>query len=422
MTIDTARVNPAEVLASVSPHLHADVGYLLFPHNWEAGFDETWTWNTEILASRDRTEQRIQLRLLPRRSWALQLLVSGRGRRKLETWMRMRATRWLLVPLWRDAAAIKQPISAGEITIPLDTQYLEYSAGDAAYTVGGQVPHLVVVWDAWDHFEVRTITEVAAGSVTVDLPFAQDWPAGTLVAPCSYGIAAGEQRTVKRFTEDVGEYQLAVQALYNPLVPALVDPEVYQGELVCPFTPSWVDPEENWKNQWTRLDPGTGIFEYTIQSVNPVTARSASFMISGRAAIDRFIRFLHALSGRLKPFWLAANDRGFELTMTAHAGDTRLTIEDLDYDHALSGSPAHSAIELALTDGTVIRRKIIDAATLSTGEEQLTLDAGLPVDVSAARLNRCAWLEPMRLDSDEIMLHWVTSECIEATLPLVVLP
>lgn len=232
-----------------------------------------------------------------------------------------------------------------------------------------------------------------------------------------------DQRRVSRFTEEVGDYRIRFEARNESLMPALQSPELYRSTLVCPFAPSWVnDGEEGWDNKWVRLDNDTGIIEYDIQSEEPVMTREVLFMVIGRADIDLFLRFLFYCAGRKAPFWLPATDRGFELALPAAADDTTLTIDPIDYEYALSGSPARSHIELVTVGGDVIRRMITAVQTLPSGDEQLTLDSALPMDISAATLNRCAWLESCRLDSDEICLHWVSGECLKVSVPIMVLP
>ena len=171
-----------------------------------------------------------------------------------------------------------------------------------------------------------------------------------------------------------------------------------------------------------RLDNDTGIIEFDIQSIEPVLSREVQFRLIGRARIDTFLRFLFYCACRLSPFWLAATDRGFELAQPAGSGATTIVIEPIGYEYALVESPAREHIEMVTTGGTVIRRRITAVETLPNGLEQWTLDSGLPMDVSAATLNRCAWLELCRLDSDGIDLKWWTNECLEATLPIMVLP
>lgn len=398
------------IIGTRKPHLASNVGYLFFPHNWEDGLDESLAWKTDVLIAHDRTEQRVQLRTRPRRTLELRLVVAGAGRRKLETWLGMRKTRSLFAPVWRDVGRTTAEIPSDSSTVPVDTAYMDYS-----------VDRWIAVFDAWDNFEIRTVTGIGPGYVAVDAPFALRWPEGSRVAPCRYGLAL-QQRRISRFTEEVGDYQMSFEALDESLMPAMATPELYRDVMVCPFTPSWESPEESLDNKWVRLDNETGIVEFDLQSIEPVLAREISFLITGRERIDTMLRFLFACRGRLAPFWLPANDRGFELAVPAAEGASTLTIQNIAYEYALSGSAARSHIELITTEGLVIRRMITDMATLPSGEEQLTLHTGLPVAVSPSSLNRCAWLELVRLDSDEVHLHWIAWDCLRVSLPIMVLP
>ncbi|WP_310601432.1 hypothetical protein [Desulfobulbus sp.] len=394
-----------------APHLSGDIGYLFMPHNWEDGLAESLAWKTEVMIAFDRTEQRVQLRTMPRRAWDLRLLVAGDARRKLETWLSLRKTRRLFTPVWRDESRLNAPIAAGESVAYLDRPALFDFAID----------RWLAVYDSWDRFEIRRVTGIGAGYVAVDSPFEFDWPAHSPVAPGRYGVALS-QRRVSRFTEEVADWRLRFEALNESLMPAMEAPDTYRTLPVCPFVPPWHDDEETMDNKWVRLDNDTGALEFDIQSLEPVLVRNARFLLIGRLNIDQFLRFLFYCAGRLAPFWLPATDRGFELAAPAQAGATTIDIDNIAYEYGLSGSAAHTDLELIATDGTRIRRRITGVETLPTGQERLTLDGALSIDISAASLNRCAWLQLCRLDADEIDLKWHGGDCLEVTLPIMVLP
>ncbi|MDR2550026.1 MAG: hypothetical protein LBD10_07515 [Desulfobulbus sp.] len=394
-----------------APHLSGDVSYLFMPHNWEDGLAESLAWKTEVMVAFDRTEQRVQLRTMPRRAWELRLLVAGPARRKLETWLSLRKTRRLFTPVWRDESRLDVPIAAGESVAHLDRPgLLDFAVG-----------RWLAVYDSWDRFEIRRVTGIGAGYVAVDSPFEFDWPARSPVAPGRYGVALS-QRRVSRFTEEVADWRLRFEALDESLMPEMEKPDTYRTLPVCPFVPSWLDDEETMDNKWVRLDNDTGTVEFDIQSLEPVLARSARFLLIGRTGIDRFLRFLFYCAGRLAPFWLPATERGFELAAPARAGENAIDIDNIAYEYALAGSAAHTDIELVAIDGTRIRRRIVGVETLPEGPERLTLDGALEVDIAAASLNRCAWLQLCRLDADEIDLKWQGGDCLEVTLPIMVLP
>jgi hypothetical protein len=173
---------------------------------------------------------------------------------------------------------------------------------------------------------------------------------------------------------------------------------------------------------WTRLDRETGIIEYDVTAEEPERSRTADFLIIGRGDIDAFLRFIHAMAGRLVPFYLSANDRGLELAAAANSGATTITIKNIGYADDLLGSESRSHLFFQKTDGTKFYREVTDATGIDANTETLTLDSGIPSDISAATLNRFTWFEKCRFAVDDIVLNWVDSNCLETSIPVAVLP
>lgn len=390
--------------------LSGDIGYLFFPHNWQNGFDESLAWKTDVLTAHDRTDQRVQMRTCPRRVFSLDMLAAGADRRKLDQWIAGRQIRKYFFPVWRDLGKTLAAVVEGGGQIPVVTAGYDYA-----------VDRYVATWDG-EKREIHKITGIGPEYVAIESPLLYDWPAGATVAPCRIGIAT-EQRALTRWTEDVGQYKMTVTLMNETLMPALESPELYRGVMVCPIRPSWSpDGEESVGNHWITLDNETGVLEYDIRSVEPVFSRDLAFVLISRVQIDRFLRFLFACAGRLAPFWVASAGREFELAEDVAEGQGYLVIENIDYVFSLAGSPARSHIELVATDGAVIRRMITSVETRPDGSEKLYLDSPMDRALSASILNRCAWLELVRLDADEINLHWVDGNCMTATIPIMVLP
>jgi len=400
-----------EIVGTRPPVLSGDIAYLMFPHNWQDGFQETLEWKTDVMVAQDRTEQRAQLRTLPRRYFDLSLLVSGAGRRKLETWLGMRRTRYFAVPIWRDLARVPSAIAAGEAVVPIPENNDNYVDGA-----------LVGVWTSWDNLEVRVIDGHGADFVSVAYPFASSWPEGAFVAPVRL-MMSFEERRISRFTEDAAAYSLRLRVhddAWSPYPSRAV--ESFQSIPVCPFVPSWEGPEESATNKWVKLDNDTGVLEFDVQAEEPILSRTARFLLTNREDINDFLYFLKMQAGRLTPFWLAANDRGFELATAAQAEDNFLIIEPVGYEAALDGVESRKYLELVTLSGEVARLVVQSIETLPNGNEQLNLSSAVGLNVSAADLNRSAWFELVRLNSDNVTLNWVAVDCLEVSLSIVVLP
>ena len=401
-------MRPTDLLSATYPYISESVAYLFLNHNWDDGFRETWSWKTDILKAVDLTEQRLKLRN-PRRIWDMKITAAKDARRRLETILNMRTARYVMMPIWRDATRISAGLTAGASEVACKTDYSEY-AEDA----------FVAVWDAWNHYEIRKADTVGSDTITLDYQLVDAYAPGAWVAPCLFGFARPDKK-ISRFTEDVADYKFVVDIFFSQAVGDMIDPETYNSLTICPFAPSWTDPDEDIANSWKRLDRETGIIEYDVTAVEPERTRSANFIVTGRANIDTFLRFIHAMAGRLTPFWLSANDRGLELAEAASSGAGTVTIKNIGYADDLDGSESRSFLYFKKTDGTVFYREVTDAAEVDEDTETLTLDSVLTTDISTATLNRFTWFEKVRFDADDIILNWVEHDCLETSIPVAVL-
>lgn len=401
------------VFGTRAPQLSGDVGYLFFDHNWENGLTETLEWMTDVLIAHDRTEQRIQLRSIPRRSWEFRFLLEGNVRRKMESWMSMRKTRFLFSPICRDVVLLSGDVVAGSSTIPITiTQRSENLIEDTD----------VALWTNENQYEIRKITGVGSSYISVDAPFESDYFANHAhFAPCRYFMGTG-QRTVNRATDDIGDFVIRAVAINDKWLDTTSDATLYNGYGVCPFDASFDSGAEDWENKWVVLDNNTGILSYDMNSIEPVISRDARFLVEGTDEIELLMRFLRTRSGKLVPFYIPSTDTSFELATSSLAVDQFIVIKGIGYQFAFEGSAVRSHIKLELHDGTILYRKINSVETLPSGDEKFVLNEVLGVVVSQYTLAKASWLELVRLDTDSVSLKWVNTELVELTIPIVSLP
>jgi hypothetical protein len=399
------------LIGTRASQLSGDIGYLFMPHDWSNGLTEEVEWKTDTLIAFDRTEQRIALRTMPRRSWTLSLLVSDEIRRKLEAWIGMRTVRYLVTPMWQHTVTLENAITAGDSVIYLDNDHGNYVTGT-----------WLAVWDAEEHSELKYVQGGGANYVSLEAPFDLSWPAHTSMVGPVRVCHCLNQRDIKRITDTTAAITVPVMAkddLWNPTGDTV---DTYKGIPVCPFWPNWVDPSETLNNKWVALDNDTGVINYDIQGREPVISKELKFLLSGRQDIMTFTAFLYNLVGMREPWWIPALDQGFELAITAPVSQNFIIISPMDYSSQLLDSEARSYIHIELIDGTIIREEILSVETLPSFEEKLFLANPLPVEVSVSNVLRSTWLEKVRLADDKIAFHWISTHILEISLPIVVLP
>jgi hypothetical protein len=386
------------------------VGFLFSPHDWSDGLKESFSWLSDVLVAWDRTEQRIELRNRPRHSVQFKWVVSGNERRVAENIIAGRERQLLLLPVPQDIQTVATALPPMTDVIPIDTLHRDFV-----------VEGIVAVWDAYNHYELRTIFAVADDFLVLNQPLTEDWQARAFVAPCRYYVAT-ERRKIRRITSDVAALEITADPMDETRRPPRETPEYYRSDFICPYSASWSEDEEGIDHAWTLLDNDTGLISVTARSVEPVLSRSASFLIDGREAVDDFFFFLSDLSGRVKPFWLPTLAIDVKIIGEAAVGSLIIVIQQMGYEIFSYENPARMDLEFVARDGTVFRAHITGVVATIEGHEQLTLDTPLPFVISEATVERSAWLELVRLDSDTVDINWFSPTAIEVKLTVVALP
>ena len=140
--------------------------------NWADGWLERLMWATDVLATRDGTEQRVSLRSKPRRSLEFSILVGRDDAALLDVLLSAWQSRVYALPIWPDKAVLAATVTAGSTVIPLTTTNLEYEADG-----------LLVIGSDSRNTEAAEVLSVASNAVTLKQPLLQTWPAGAFVTP-----------------------------------------------------------------------------------------------------------------------------------------------------------------------------------------------------------------------------------------------
>jgi len=177
-----------------------DVAAFTIPANWDdSGVDEKpQQWLTDVLKATSEREQRIQLRTIPRTQVKFRVIADALSKCLLEALLWGWQGKLYAVPFWPDAQPVLESVSAGDVTVYVDTS-------DRGFVAGG----LLLLWRDPFTYELNQITALVAGGLQLVSPAQYFWPADgqSICIPVRKGRLA-EHQDVKRTTSTVAEADL----------------------------------------------------------------------------------------------------------------------------------------------------------------------------------------------------------------------
>ena len=368
---------------------------------------EALAWQTDVLRAR-ASEQRQQLRSLPRRTWQFKHLLNHEQHAAARALIRANtqfAVPDLTARLWTGA------LTAGSsVSVSVDTAALDVSAGDT-----------LVFWqDAVNH-EIVTVESVAADAIV--LAAVETGRAGALYAADLALAPDGLQ-----LTRPPGRYFEAAIAFESirgaPDAAASVGYATYRGHDVLPDVPvlgaGTFSEAVSWPGE--RLDSGTGPLGFWRARDLP-DDRYMMRWHAFSAADQRLLRqWIFSRAGRAKAFWRSTWSNDLSAAADLGAADTALRV----FLPTGAASLGTSNFDLELHGHALYRRRVtaVAAADAVDGRPTVTLglDAPLGAAHSAAQLARIRFLKCLRFDADRIEFLRVPGAGVAVQVPLIEVP
>lgn len=376
--------------------------------NWRNGVLERLEWLTDVMPSTFGTEQRMALRLSPRRTFEMTFNPTNQARSYFDLWLHRLGSLEFMVPLFHDKAKLTAPVTAGQDTIPIDTTYREFVDGGMA----------VIIGDDPFTFDVLEITAVAADELTVEAAgVGHAWGKGVAVYPLRR-TRISQESMFSAITNRVGEATLQFELNQANDIPA-------EGAWALSYNgiPILLDkPNRRETIDFTYirnsliLDNEIGLRELLDDAGRAFTIQTYSKMMRGRADHWAFRQMLYRLRGQALPCWLPTFNEDLVLSRSRLAADAVIDVKKIGYaytgglidgrEHIIINGPA-GPIGAAIT-GT--------GAAPTASEERLTLGGALGTALPAG--TTASFLEIVRLsqDSVEIMHHTDTDGTAECSL------
>lgn len=368
------------------------------PPNWAQGVNETLEWLTSVADSPAGVEQRMSLRTHPRRRIDYSALVTDTDRAFFDNLVSAAGSSVFLLPLWFDRFELTAQLNAGSTTVFMTTAVHEYVAGGSAVAVFGPGPR--------DN-EIVGVNTVLADRITLVAPTASNWPIGTVLHPLT-AARLQEQPKASRRSDRVWDVTLSFTASrYNPWATTLWTPTTYRSYPVLTTAPDDVAARQTeFQRIMEVIDSGFAEVLHVDTAGAGLRRQAHAWMTHGLVENAEFRAFLYALRGRQKALWLPTFTADFDLVEPVDSADTTLVVARCGFTDIQGVVDNRRDIQISLTNGTVLYRRITGAAIIG-GNERLTIDSAVGQDIAIDDIRRISIMSMGRLDGDgvEIVHH-----------------
>lgn len=376
-----------------------------FPPNWASPVNESIEWKTEVLRSRDGTEQRRQLRVIPRRGFEYSMFVCAELAGMLEALLWGWQHRHFALPVWTERGNLGVDTPTGETELLLDTAALGFD-------------RYAIIYLNHKNFEVVEIDEAQSDRLVLVDPTTSDWAAGTRVYPLVLGHLGTSVQTSRLTSAVLQMGTISFQCVGDDTIPNLptgTPAAMYDGYEVITHKPNW---RENITNEFTRLfdvvDAGVGPVGYFTTETTSRIVRPFQWFLKNRTEITKFREIVGRLAGQAKTCWIPSWHDDFEVAASNAADQTRLTVRGTWFPSFVGVDTSRDRIMVTLPNGNVVYRRIVSMApNFSNDTTQLQLDSTLGTTVSGADNIRVRLLLRCRLATDKVVIPWRTDAFAE---------
>jgi hypothetical protein len=383
------------------------------PPNWTTSPVETLEWKTSILRSHDGTEQRRELRRVPRRGMEYDFLVKDRAAALLDKLLQSWQNRIYAVPVWWDKAESTADANAGATTVMLSTR-----------TYGFVVGQLAVMYKDTFNYEAVEIVAVNADSIELDQPLGFDWPAGSLVYPIVQGHLP-ERISFTRVTNTVQTGRVTFEtdpSTTDAYLPVKAATNLYEGLEVITRQPNWRDNIENeFSFSFDTLDTGLGAVQWQAKETYPRLTKQHAWLLRDREQMLAFREMLGRMKGMQKVFWVPSWHADITLALLIPAGDTSMAVVGTEFNQLIGSSIAFNRLMIRMKDGSTYYRRILTTGE-ANGNSIINMEASFPFEVAPDQVLAIHLLLKCRMAGDKIEIPWRTDAVAEPTTAFITVP
>jgi hypothetical protein len=387
-----------------------DATFWPFGPNWKDGLQESLDWNTQVMGMLDGGEQRVQLRTRARRTQDYGFLESRSNARLLDRTLWGAQNKRLAMPVWQYKGRLTANALSGATALSFAHELLGVTAGS-----------LVVLMTSETTWEAAEVVSLGSGVVNLTAPLADTWPAGTRVYPVLLCVVQGNVPLVRQTDQAISGHitVLGDPLLSDPFLPVADAPFTYNGYEILMVKPDWADGMDASQDYvFDQVDHDTGPIAFFETSDTPQPHRAYRWMMKTRQAVYDFRAFLNRRNGRQKAFYIPSWNDDFRLVTDIGSGATQIRVVDDGFVDFIGVDPARCHVMIRRTGGGYYLRQIT-AATKDGMDALLTINSALGAALTVADCKAIHLVSLYRLESDTVVLQWLTDEVAVSDAPVV---
>lgn len=366
---------------------------IMLPIRPEAPMREHLIWDTKILQSVDKDEQRISNRDVPRGAFNFRIKDQ---RRRMEMLLFDRQSKLIAVPAWHEPSFMSSAGAIGDFTVNVNT------TSYANFYVGGYA----VVFQDDVTFDALQIDSMDGTSLTFNSELSNNYPANTQVMPLMTAYMVQTTPTAKALVNDqTFNVTLQVHATDNDIASAAAF-NTYNGKTLLDDNNLVTEGvlREAVQTKVYVLDNISGDYSHFASQQRSLRGSRKGFVTHSRQELWELRQLLHFLRGKQVSFYIPTFSKDLIPNQTLISGNSTFNMADIGYVTNADDRWSKKVFRMHLTDGTVLIRTIVDSSQISTAEEQLTVDTVWPYNIEIADIERIEFLEKVRFNTDDLQI------------------
>jgi len=377
-----------------------------------------WTWpvterlrfNTEILDSHDRTEQRIAHHLgFPRQAFTTQVFIDGDAdyaafEAVLHGWL---SNTWP-IPLGSQSTAHTAVLPAGSSAIAIDTRYADYRVGSYA-----------MIWQSQELYEIVEVAGVADAALTLSMPTVRAYSGSPWIMPCRIGWCLGAGRVERYRDAALIDLTWEVDVVDLAAVTGFAAAMTYDGMTVLTDPAYWPSDHGELEHDPDAavLDAGTGPFVVVRNADFNATIQGHIWHPRTMQACWRLRQFLYAIKGCQTAFLVPTFAADLTLTRPCGSSDTSLYVANRGFTRNMGFNALRTYLAFRPPLADIIPSKVTGLAVISDAEERIDLLTA-PGQAFDAGQSLC-WVDKCRLASDDVTFEWQDRGTLDCAVKLV---